>query len=142
MTLDNTKNNDDRLRSALRLQGPPYLCACLTDKNPDTVTRLQLPTLYPTSDDQFLEQGVRVIREFLTPEEHDKVVAQILEKEQFVDSQSGRRKVDYGPKVNFKRKKIKPELCRVSIYFCLLLFTSILVRMSFVTRANPSIIAK
>jgi len=75
--------------------------------NPDTVARPVLPTIIPKNDEEFLDKGVQVIRNFLTPEEHDKVVALILENEKFTDSQSGRKKVDYGPRVNFRKKKIK-----------------------------------
>ena len=45
-------------------------------------------------------------KQFLS-EKEEQFLLEKIEKENFVESQSGRRKVDYGPKVNFKKKKMK-----------------------------------
>ncbi|CAH1778589.1 unnamed protein product [Owenia fusiformis] len=50
--------------------------------------------------------GVYVKTDFLTEIEEKTLVSEV-EKQPWVESQSGRRKQDYGPKVNFKKKKIK-----------------------------------
>ncbi|XP_022341933.2 alpha-ketoglutarate-dependent dioxygenase alkB homolog 4-like [Crassostrea virginica] len=52
--------------------------------------------------------GIFIQRDFISPEEELEICQQIYQSP-FVESQSGRRKQDYGPKVNFKRKKIKPD---------------------------------
>jgi len=48
------------------------------------------------------------VEEFITQEEHDKLMEAIDTDPYWVESQSGRRKIDYGPKANFKKKKVKP----------------------------------
>ena len=51
---------------------------------------------------------------FLTPdfvsEDEETMIEQQVYKTAFVDSQSGRRKQDFGPKVNFKRRKVKADV--------------------------------
>ncbi|KAL5016882.1 hypothetical protein ScPMuIL_006471 [Solemya velum] len=49
-------------------------------------------------------EGISFYSEFVTPEEETLLYTEI-DRIPFVDSQSGRRKQDYGPKVNFKKKK-------------------------------------
>ncbi|XP_067929064.1 alpha-ketoglutarate-dependent dioxygenase alkB homolog 4-like isoform X2 [Watersipora subatra] len=51
-------------------------------------------------------QGVLIIPEFISNAEEVHIVNEI-DKIPWVDSQSGRRKQDFGPKVNFKKKKLK-----------------------------------
>ncbi|GFN99596.1 alkylated DNA repair protein alkb-like protein 4 [Plakobranchus ocellatus] len=51
-------------------------------------------------------KGVMVIKDFVT-EEEESVLCNVVYQTDFVNSQSGRRKQDYGPKVNFKKKKLK-----------------------------------
>ncbi|GFR57994.1 AlkB, alkylation repair homolog 4 [Elysia marginata] len=50
--------------------------------------------------------GIFVIKNFVTGEE-ERALCDAIYGTGFVNSQSGRRKQDYGPKVNFKRKKLK-----------------------------------
>ena len=51
--------------------------------------------------------GVFIGKEVITPEEESSLIAAIDSGDKWIDSQSGRRKQDFGPKVNFKKKKIK-----------------------------------
>ena len=53
--------------------------------------------------------GIFLMPEFVS-EEEESVIEQEIYKTSFIDSQSGRRKQDYGPKVNFKRKKVKADV--------------------------------
>lgn len=50
--------------------------------------------------------GISLVENFISESEEEFLVAEI-DKTSFVDSQSGRRKQDYGPKVNFKKKRLK-----------------------------------
>ncbi|XP_064464009.1 alpha-ketoglutarate-dependent dioxygenase alkB homolog 4-like [Ornithodoros turicata] len=52
--------------------------------------------------------GIAVYEDFLTPEE-EKDLVEDIDRGTWVMSQSGRRKQDYGPKVNFKKKKVKAD---------------------------------
>ncbi|CAL1536155.1 unnamed protein product [Lymnaea stagnalis] len=51
-------------------------------------------------------QGISIIENFVSEEEEAFLVTSINDTN-FVNSQSGRRKQDFGPKVNFKKQKIK-----------------------------------
>ncbi|XP_062600194.1 alpha-ketoglutarate-dependent dioxygenase alkB homolog 4-like [Saccostrea cucullata] len=65
---------------------------------------------HPNHQGKSLEfPGIFIQRDFLSPEEEWDILKHIYQSP-FVESQSGRRKQDYGPKVNFKRKKVKSEL--------------------------------
>ncbi|XP_035690677.1 alpha-ketoglutarate-dependent dioxygenase alkB homolog 4-like [Branchiostoma floridae] len=50
--------------------------------------------------------GVLVVEDFITPEEEADIVT-VIEGTEWKVSQSGRKKQDFGPKVNFKKKKLK-----------------------------------
>ncbi|XP_068126367.1 alpha-ketoglutarate-dependent dioxygenase alkB homolog 4 [Hyperolius riggenbachi] len=50
--------------------------------------------------------GVSLIEDFVTEDEEMEMV-QIMDKDEWRPSQSGRRKQDFGPKVNFKKQKIR-----------------------------------
>ncbi|KAM7147770.1 alpha-ketoglutarate-dependent dioxygenase alkB homolog 4 [Molossus nigricans] len=50
--------------------------------------------------------GVTLIEDFVTREEEAEMV-QLMDREPWKLSQSGRRKQDYGPKVNFRKQKLK-----------------------------------
>lgn len=50
--------------------------------------------------------GITVINNFITPDEEN-ILLEEIEKYSWVVSQSGRYKQDFGPKVNFKKKKVK-----------------------------------
>jgi alkylated DNA repair dioxygenase AlkB len=52
--------------------------------------------------------GAHVIENFVTPELEEAILADISARE-WAPSQSGRRKLDFGPSVNFKRQKVKLE---------------------------------
>jgi len=51
--------------------------------------------------------GIVIVRNFINDKEEQEIANEI-DKTTWVESQSGRKKQDYGPKVNFKRKKLKP----------------------------------
>jgi alkylated DNA repair protein alkB family protein 4 len=50
--------------------------------------------------------GVHVIENFISPEEEQQLIQIIDTKRPWVDSQEGRRKQDYGPKVSFLKRKV------------------------------------
>lgn len=50
-------------------------------------------------------EGIYVKEEVISPEEEEFITTKIDEKE-WIHSQSGRRKQDFGPRVNFKKKKV------------------------------------
>ncbi|XP_030078400.1 alpha-ketoglutarate-dependent dioxygenase alkB homolog 4 [Microcaecilia unicolor] len=50
--------------------------------------------------------GVNVIKDFVSEEEECKIV-QAMDQDSWKLSQSGRKKQDYGPKVNFKKQKLR-----------------------------------
>ncbi|CAO4369221.1 unnamed protein product [Caenorhabditis nigoni] len=52
--------------------------------------------------------GLTLIHDFLTEAEESEVL-EMIDTVEWVQSQSGRRKQDYGPKVNFKHKKVKTD---------------------------------
>ncbi|VDM98204.1 unnamed protein product [Thelazia callipaeda] len=56
--------------------------------------------------DSLVISGLHIVLDFLNEEEEMDLV-QTIDKTEWVLSQSGRRKQDYGPRVNFKHKKIK-----------------------------------
>ena len=51
--------------------------------------------------------GLYLLENFLSSDEEEQLVALIDNDPNWRDSQSGRRKIDYGPTANFKKKKIK-----------------------------------
>ncbi|XP_053131518.1 alpha-ketoglutarate-dependent dioxygenase alkB homolog 4 [Hemicordylus capensis] len=50
--------------------------------------------------------GVFLLEDFVSPDEECKMV-ELMDQSAWKPSQSGRRKQDYGPKVNFKKRKLK-----------------------------------
>ncbi|KAK3586405.1 hypothetical protein CHS0354_013109 [Potamilus streckersoni] len=56
--------------------------------------------------DGFEFEGIFLWTDFITEVEEQQLCQQI-DQTPFVDSQSGRRKQDFGPKVNFKKRKLK-----------------------------------
>ncbi|KAJ8312918.1 hypothetical protein KUTeg_010291 [Tegillarca granosa] len=65
---------------------------------------------HPNHEGDFiLYPGIEIIHNFVSPDEEREITEKIYQTP-FVDSQSGRRKQDYGPKVNFKRKKLKCDV--------------------------------
>ncbi|XP_052023530.1 alpha-ketoglutarate-dependent dioxygenase alkB homolog 4 isoform X1 [Apodemus sylvaticus] len=50
--------------------------------------------------------GVTLVQDFVTPEEEAELVC-LMDRDPWKLSQSGRRKQDYGPKVNFRKQKLK-----------------------------------
>ncbi|XP_003388927.2 PREDICTED: alpha-ketoglutarate-dependent dioxygenase alkB homolog 4-like [Amphimedon queenslandica] len=56
----------------------------------------------------FKFDGVKIIRNFVSFEEEKELVS-FIDSSQWVESQSGRYKQDYGPKVNFKKRKLKTD---------------------------------
>ncbi|CAH8845825.1 unnamed protein product [Trichobilharzia szidati] len=58
-----------------------------------------------THENGFSFPGVEVIQDFVSESEEAMLISAIDEQPWFL-SQSGRRKQDYGPKVNFKRQKV------------------------------------
>ncbi|CAH1231632.1 ALKBH4 [Branchiostoma lanceolatum] len=61
-------------------------------------------SLYQTEEMDF--PGVLVLEDFITQEEEADIVT-VIEGAEWKMSQSGRKKQDFGPKVNFKKKKLK-----------------------------------
>ncbi|NXX48656.1 ALKB4 dioxygenase, partial [Tricholaema leucomelas] len=51
--------------------------------------------------------GVFLMEEFISEEEESEIV-ELMDRDDWKPSQSGRRKQDYGPKVNFKKQRLKP----------------------------------
>ena len=46
--------------------------------------------------------------DFISEVEEEKIVGELLaQEERWVDSVSGRSKIDFGPQANFKKKKLK-----------------------------------
>lgn len=52
--------------------------------------------------------GLLLIPGFLSADE-EKQLMEMIDGVEWAQSQSGRRKQDYGPKVNFKHKKVKTD---------------------------------
>lgn len=52
--------------------------------------------------------GIKIHKSFLTKSEAEKIVTEI-DSSSWDQSQSGRLKKNYGPKVNFKKRKLRPE---------------------------------
>ncbi|KFV65736.1 Alpha-ketoglutarate-dependent dioxygenase alkB 4, partial [Dryobates pubescens] len=50
--------------------------------------------------------GVSLLEEFITEDEEAEIV-ELMDRDDWKPSQSGRRKQDYGPKVNFKKQRLK-----------------------------------
>lgn len=82
--------------------------AWLGDLTIDHVNHDQLPSISSSSSQpaSISIKGVFVAVECITQEEEAFLVQQI-DAGEWVDSQSGRRKQDFGPKVNFKKRKCK-----------------------------------
>uniref|UniRef100_A0A7E4ZZ31 Alpha-ketoglutarate-dependent dioxygenase alkB-like protein 4 n=1 Tax=Panagrellus redivivus TaxID=6233 RepID=A0A7E4ZZ31_PANRE len=71
-----------------------------------TVKLSETPATALADVNSFEIKGMLLIQDFLSIEEEEKLVENI-EKTPWVASQSGRRKQDYGPRVNFKHHKVK-----------------------------------
>ena len=63
------------------------------------------------SDDSISIDGIHLFEEVISLEEEATIVAKIDETN-WVNSQSGRRKQDYGPRINFKKKKLNADAFR------------------------------
>ncbi|XP_066551333.1 alpha-ketoglutarate-dependent dioxygenase alkB homolog 4 isoform X2 [Amia ocellicauda] len=50
--------------------------------------------------------GVLLLEEFVSEEEEERLVS-TMDRDPWMDSQSGRRKQDFGPKVNFKKQRVR-----------------------------------
>uniref|UniRef100_A0A8R1U197 Fe2OG dioxygenase domain-containing protein n=1 Tax=Onchocerca volvulus TaxID=6282 RepID=A0A8R1U197_ONCVO len=59
-------------------------------------------------EDYLVVPGLHVVSDFLSEEEEVDLI-RAIDKTDWVPSQSGRRKQDYGPRVNFKHKKVKMD---------------------------------
>ncbi|XP_071111000.1 alpha-ketoglutarate-dependent dioxygenase alkB homolog 4-like isoform X2 [Haliotis cracherodii] len=53
--------------------------------------------------------GILILEDFVS-ESEEKQLCDIIYRTPFMKSQSGRRKQDYGPKVNFKKQKVKTDV--------------------------------
>ncbi|KHJ99211.1 oxidoreductase, 2OG-Fe(II) oxygenase family protein [Oesophagostomum dentatum] len=60
------------------------------------------------NNDSITVNGLLVVQDFLTQSEESEIM-EMIDGVDWVLSQSGRRKQDYGPKVNFKHKKVKTD---------------------------------
>ncbi|KAH7731408.1 Protein F09F7.7 a [Aphelenchoides avenae] len=92
--------------------GKAYECASMnwrsTAAEISKAAASQLPSAPSNSQEALVVDGLLLVPDFITEGEESTLVSQIDSKE-WVLSQSGRRKQDHGPKVNFKHKKIKTE---------------------------------
>lgn len=88
---------------------------CLAEGKIDTVTRKSLPIKILT-ENELAQVGIKVLKKFVDEQLHDELISH-LSTSQWVDSQSGRRKLDFGPKVNFKKQKIKEKNFKNNILF-------------------------
>ncbi|VDL66595.1 unnamed protein product [Nippostrongylus brasiliensis] len=61
-----------------------------------------------STDDKITIGGLMVVHDFLSESEEAEIM-EMIDGVEWVLSQSGRRKQDYGPKVNFKHKKVKTD---------------------------------
>jgi len=79
-------------------------------KTVGTSNNIEWCELHQDSPTQLLEtiKGIYVEKDFITPDEERYLVEEI-NKEEWKLSQSGRKKQDFGPKVNFKRRKVKSQ---------------------------------
>jgi len=98
------------------------ICACKgvrscykCENDPVTQNRIEkssramrdLPVIIQNLSQSELEKlGAYVFDNFLT-EEEEEMLKKEMDKREWVNSQSGRRKQDFGPKANFKKKKAK-----------------------------------
>ncbi|CAD5217357.1 unnamed protein product [Bursaphelenchus okinawaensis] len=73
-----------------------------------TVEEIKAATNDAKGSEDFSIDGINLLLDFLDENEEQDVV-QAIDKKEWVLSQSGRRKQDYGPKVNFKHKKVRPQ---------------------------------
>ncbi|KAF8357909.1 nmad-1 [Pristionchus pacificus] len=76
--------------------------------NPDSsIQEIQNASTSIVGDEDFMEiDGLMLINDFINKEEEDYLMERI-DRVEWALSQSGRRKQDYGPQVNFKHKKVK-----------------------------------
>ena len=58
------------------------------------------------SSEEPVFQGIKIIRDFITSDE-EKTLLEDLDEAPWTTSQSGRRKQNYGPRANFKKRKAK-----------------------------------
>jgi alkylated DNA repair protein alkB family protein 4 len=61
-------------------------------------------------------EGFYILKNFLNIEESKKLIEDINSKG-WVDSQSGRKKQDYGPKINYKKRKVKYQEHNFPAYY-------------------------
>ncbi|XP_018429253.1 PREDICTED: alpha-ketoglutarate-dependent dioxygenase alkB homolog 4 [Nanorana parkeri] len=88
----------------------------LTEEPPKTKAFIYIPTKgraqgvknSDTAGWWFPYPGVCLIEDFVT-EDEEKEMVHTMDQEEWRLSQSGRRKQDFGPKVNFKKQKIKVD---------------------------------
>jgi len=84
-------------------------CSICTDKawlNPDHSTHGSVNCASDEGHKHITISGIHLFHEVITPQEEQEIISHI-DTTPWVESQSGRRKQDYGPKVNFKRQKVK-----------------------------------
>ena len=68
-------------------------------------SKIEIRKYFP-SDSELENLGAFVFERFITEEEEENL-SNYMDSGQWIPSQSGRRKQDFGPKANFKRKKAK-----------------------------------
>ncbi|XP_071480113.1 alpha-ketoglutarate-dependent dioxygenase alkB homolog 4-like [Diadema antillarum] len=85
-----------------------YLCGKVQPPHHDPGVQVSSSGCCPVVHDNggFLLPGILVIPDFISEEEELKMV-RIIDESPWKPSQSGRHKQDYGPKPNFKRRKVK-----------------------------------
>ncbi|XP_078738003.1 alpha-ketoglutarate-dependent dioxygenase alkB homolog 4 [Lampetra fluviatilis] len=90
---DNNRSDDDSCRE-LVLEFDPALGLAV------------VPPGSPLAGMAARVSGVHVWRDFLSPDEEQELVVAI-DRDEWRPSQSGRRKQDYGPKVNFRKRRVR-----------------------------------
>lgn len=78
----------------------------------DQSYRALWPDMMPISELKQLElgsdiEGVTLIEDFISEEDEAALVEALIADPGWKESQSGRRKIDFGPQVNFKKQKVK-----------------------------------
>ncbi|VDN34240.1 unnamed protein product [Gongylonema pulchrum] len=87
-------------------------CDCSLPERPQLNDIHSIANRLNTTDhitrDTLVVPGLHVVPDFLDEKEEEDLV-RAIDQTDWILSQSGRRKQDYGPRVNFKRKKVKMD---------------------------------
>lgn len=113
METNNIDFLDTKLKFSCACKGIRTCKICLSEGKIDVLKsdRSNSKPILDLSDEDIYQKyypGIVIFRDFINPEEEQKILEGIQNLEaEFKESQSGRRKIDYGVKVNFKKQKVK-----------------------------------